>query len=63
MGYAVVILAVSTILSFTYGIYLVAGGNAGNKAIREPMVWATFPGGLFLWQELEPPRFLTNALE
>ncbi|MFY0308283.1 AEC family transporter [Leisingera sp. D0M16] len=63
LGYAVVMLAVSAILSFTYGIYLVAGHSAGSKVIREPMVWATLLGGLFLWQDWETPRFLTNALE
>lgn len=63
LGYAVVMLAVSAILSFTYGIYLVAGRSAGSKVIREPMVWATLLGGLFLWQDWETPRFLTNALE
>lgn len=63
LGYAVVMLAVSSILSFTYGIYLVAGQSAGSKAIREPMVWATLLGGLFLWQDWQTPRFLTNTLE
>ncbi|WP_409201391.1 hypothetical protein [Leisingera sp. M658] len=63
LGYAVVMLAVSATLSSTYGIYLAAGRNAGSKAIRELMVWTTLPGGLFLWQELGTPRFLTNALE
>ena len=63
LGYAVVMLAVSAILSFTYGIYLVAGRSAGSKAVKEPMVWATLLGGLFLWQDWETPRFLTNALE
>lgn len=63
LGYAVVMLAVSAILSFTYGIYLVAGQSAGSKAIREPMVWATLLGGLFLWQDWQTPRFLTNTLE
>ncbi|AHD02461.1 AEC family transporter [Leisingera methylohalidivorans] len=63
LGYAIVMLAVSAILSFTYGIYLVAGRSAGSKVIREPMVWATLLGGLFLWQDWETPRFLTNALE
>ncbi len=62
LGYAVVMLAVSAILSFTYGIYLVAGHSAGSKAIREPMVWATLLGGLFLWQDWQTPPFLTNTL-
>lgn len=63
LGYAVVMLAISAVLSFTFGIYLVAGKGGGAKALREPMVWATFLGAIFLWQDWETPRFLTNALE
>ena len=63
LGYAVVVLAVTAILSFTFGIYLVAGKGAGSKALKEPMAWATLLGALFLWQDWETPRFLTNALD
>lgn len=63
LGYGVVMLAVTSVLSFTYGIYLVAGQGAGRKALKEPIVWATLLGALFLWQDWETPRFLTNALD
>lgn len=63
LGYAVVMLAVSTILSFTYGIQMFAGRGAGAKALKEPMVWATFLGAVFLWNGWQTPRFLTNALD
>ncbi len=63
LGYAVAMLAVSAVLSFTFGIYLVAGEGGGGKALREPMVWATLLGALFLWQGWQTPRFLTNALD
>ena len=63
LGYAVIFLAVTALFSFTYGIYLVAGKGAFGKVIREPMVWATLLGALFLWQGWETPRFLTNTLE
>lgn len=63
LGYAVVMLAVSAILSFTLGLSLVAGKGGGAKALREPMVWATLLGALFLWQDWQTPKFLTNALE
>jgi predicted permease len=56
-------LAVSAVLSFTFGIYLVAGEGGGGKALREPMVWATLLGALFLWQGWQTPQFLTNALD
>jgi predicted permease len=63
LGYAVAMLAVSAVLSFTFGIYLVAGEGGGSKALREPMVWATLLGALFLWQGWQTPLFLTNALD
>jgi predicted permease len=63
LGYAVVMLAVSAVLSFTLGLSLVAGKGGGGKALREPMVWATLAGALFLWQDWQTPRFLTNALD
>ncbi|MEP2717731.1 AEC family transporter [Pseudophaeobacter sp.] len=63
LGYAVVMLAVSAVLSFTLGLSLVAGQGGGGKALREPMVWATVLGALFLWQDWQTPKFLTNALD
>ncbi|MBE1285245.1 MAG: AEC family transporter [Rhodobacteraceae bacterium] len=63
LGYAIVVLAISAVLSFTYGIYLVAGRGAFDKMIREPMVWATILGAIFLWQDWETPTFLTNTIE
>lgn len=63
LGYAVVMLAVSAVLSFTLGLTLVAGQGGFGKAMREPMVWATLAGALFLWQDWQTPKFLTNALD
>lgn len=63
LGYAVAMLAVTAILSFTLGLTLVAGQGGGTKALKEPMVWATLLGGLFLWQDWQTPLFLTNSLE
>ncbi|WP_170783072.1 AEC family transporter [Ruegeria lacuscaerulensis] len=63
LGFAVVFLAVTALFSFTYGIYLVAGKGAFGKAAREPMVWATLLGALFLWRGWETPVFLTNTLD
>nr|WP_174823675.1 AEC family transporter [Ruegeria arenilitoris] len=63
LGYAVIFLAVTVLLSFTYGIYLVAGQGAFGKAVREPMVWATLLGAVFLWRNWETPLFLTNTLD
>ncbi len=63
LGYAVIFLSVTALWSFTYGIYLVAGRGSFGKVIREPMVWATLLGALFLWRDWETPLFLTNTLE
>jgi predicted permease len=63
LGYAVIVFAVMAIWSFTFGVWVVAGGGSPMKALKEPLVWATLLGGLFLWQDWETPRFLTNALD
>ncbi|WP_299348660.1 AEC family transporter [uncultured Shimia sp.] len=60
---AVVLLAVSAVLSFTIGIWLVAGRGSFLKILKEPMIGATLLGAVFLWQGWETPRFLTNTLE
>lgn len=60
---AVVLLAVSAVLSFTIGIWLVAGRGSFLKILREPMIWATLLGAFFLWMGWETPTFLTNTLE
>ncbi|MEQ6249770.1 AEC family transporter [Sulfitobacter sp. HNIBRBA3233] len=63
LGYAVVVFAVMAVWTFTYGIWLVAGTGSLGKVLREPLVWATLAGGLFLWQDWQTPVFLTNTLE
>nr|WP_217359152.1 AEC family transporter [Ruegeria arenilitoris] len=63
LGFAVIFLAITALFSFTYGIYLVAGKGAFGKVAREPMVWATLLGALFLWQGWQTPLFLTNTFE
>lgn len=63
LGYAVVVFAVMILLSFTVGLWMVAGGGSLMKVLREPLVWGTFAGAVFLWQGWETPRFLTNTLD
>ncbi|MEM6594177.1 MAG: AEC family transporter [Pseudomonadota bacterium] len=63
LGYAVVIFAIMGIYSFTYGVWLVSGGGDLRKVVQEPLVGATLLGALFLWQDWQTPRFLTNTIE
>ena len=65
LNYAIVVFALSAILTFSFGLWLVAGSNAGaiGKVGKEPMVWAAVLGGIFLWRGWETPTFLTNALD
>lgn len=63
LGYAVVVFAIMAVWTFTFGIWLVAGSGSFGKVLREPLVWATLLGGLFLWQDWQTPKFMTNTLE
>lgn len=63
LGYAVIVFAVMAIISFTFGVWLVAGQGSLVKVVKEPLVAATLLGALFLWQGWQTPRFLTNTLE
>lgn len=63
LGYAVVVFAVMAILSFTIGIWLVAGAGSFTRVLREPLVWATLLGAVFLWQDWTTPLFLTNTID
>lgn len=62
LGYAVVVFAIMAIWSFTFGIWLVAGAGSFGKVLREPLVWATLLGAVFLIQGWKTPAFLTNTL-
>ncbi len=62
LSYAVVVFAVMAIWSFTFGIWLVAGAGSFGKVVREPLVWGTLVGALFLMQGWQTPKFLTNTL-
>ena len=63
LSYAVIVFAIMAIWAFTFGVWLVAGAGSFGKVLREQLVWATLLGGLFLWQDWQTPRFLTNTLE
>jgi predicted permease len=63
LSYAVVVFAVMALWSFTFGVYVTAGGGSPAKAFKEPLVWATALGALFLWQGWTLPKFAMNTLE
>ena len=62
LGFAVVVFAIMAVYSFTYGVWVVAGGGSPLKVVKEPLVAATLAGLLFLWQDWQTPAFLTNTL-
>ena len=63
LGYAVVVFAVMAVGSFSIGVWMVSGGGSVTKIFKEPMVWATLVGALFLIQGWETPQWATNTLE
>lgn len=63
LGYAVVIFAIMAIYSFTFGLWLVAGGGSLLRVVKEPTVGASLLGGLFLVRGWQTPLWLTNTLE
>ncbi|MEO0401642.1 MAG: AEC family transporter [Pseudomonadota bacterium] len=62
LSYAIIVFAIMALWSYTFGIWLVAGAGSLGKVLREPLVWGTVLGALFLWQGWETPTFLTNTM-
>lgn len=62
LGYGVIVLAVSLLLQFSVGIWMVSGDSSISKLIREPSVSAILLGVLFLLNDWQTPVFLTNTL-
>ncbi len=63
LGYAVVIFAVMILWSFTFGVWMVAGGGSLARLLREPIMVGTLLGAVFLWQGWQTPVWLTNSLD
>ena len=61
--YAVVVFAIMAVLSFTIGVWVVSGGGSPLSAIKEPMVWATILGGIFLVNGWTLPTWSVNTLD
>ena len=62
LDHAVVVLAMTSVLTFTVGLWVVAGGGNPLKILREPAVAATILGAVFLWQGWRTPLAVTNTL-
>ncbi len=63
LDYAVIVFAIMAILSFTVGIWVVSGHGSPKAAFKEPIVWATLLGGVFLVQGWSLPVWTMNTLE
>ena len=61
--FAVVIFAVMAILSFTFGVWVVAGGGNPATAVREPLVWGTVLGSVFLAFGWRVPEWAGASLD
>jgi malate permease and related proteins len=60
---AVVVFAVMAILSFTFGVWVVSGGGSPLTAIREPLVWGTVAGLVFMVTGWPVPAWAANTLD
>ena len=63
LGYAVVVFAIMAVYNFTFGVWIISGGGSISKALKEPLVWGTLMGAIFLINGWETPKFLTSTLE
>lgn len=61
--YAVVVFAVMAFLSFTLGVWLVSGHGSPLSALKQPIVWATVLGSVFLAKGWQIPNWSMNTLE
>ncbi|MBP7002007.1 AEC family transporter [Amaricoccus sp.] len=60
---AVVIFAVMAIVSFTFGVWVVAGGGNPLTAVREPLVWGSVAGAVFLATGWSVPPVVGTSLD
>jgi predicted permease len=62
LGYAVIVFAFTSIVAFTFGLWVVSGTRSFKQPLKEPLVPATILGLLFMFYGWETPKILTNAL-
>jgi len=61
--FAVVIFAVMAIMSFTFGVWVVAGGGSPVTALKEPLVWGSVFGILFMLMGWSVPGWMGATLD
>ncbi len=61
--FAVIVFAVMALMSFTFGVWVVSGGKSPVVAIKEPLVWATILGSVFMFTGTTLPSWSMNTLE
>ena len=62
LGYAVIVFAFTSIVAFTFGLWVVSGTRSFKQPLKEPLVPATVLGLLFMFYGWETPKILTNSL-
>ena len=62
-GDAIISVALTSIVAFTIGIWVVAGEVSPMQILKEAWVMGTILGLIFMWQGWETPDFLTSSLE
>lgn len=62
LALAVVFFAVTAILQFTVGVWLMSGGGSMRPALKQPMVYAAILGGVFLTLGWGLPVWAENTL-
>ena len=63
LDYAIIVFAFMAVYSFTFGIWIVAGGGSVLKLFREPLVPATLLGAAVIVLDWEVPQLALNTLE
>jgi len=63
LDYAVIVFAIMAVLSFTFGVWVVSGHGSPKAAFKEPIVWGTLLGGVFLVEGWKLPVWGMNTLE
>ncbi len=62
LALAVVFFAVTAILQFSVGVWLMSGGGSLKPMLRQPMVYAAILGGVFLALGWQVPLWADNTL-